>query len=137
MLGDLPRGKSLTALPWGLHDRFHQCPKRDKNGDNDPGLGTQGFGCLHPTRLHPWVCLQESPWPHPRQHLRAQSARAWLVFFSPRFKPVEKAFCDWLIYFIFFYPGGLRNIPPLLPTPQGAGGRTGGGRTVPPVPQFN
>ena len=70
MLGDLRRGKSQTALAWGLRGRFHQCPKRDKNGDNDPGLGAQGFGCLHPTRLHPWVCLQESPWPHPRQHLR-------------------------------------------------------------------
>ena len=80
MLGDLPRGKSQTALAWGLRGRFHQCPKRDKNGDNDPGLGAQGFGCLHPTRLHPWVCLQESPWPHPRQHLRAQSARACAAF---------------------------------------------------------
>ena len=110
MLGDLPRGKSQTALAWGLRGRFHQCPKRDKNGDNDPGLGAQGFGCLHPTRLHPWVCLQESPWPHPRQHLRAQSARPWLVFFSPSLKPVEKAFCDWLIYFIFFYRGGLRRL---------------------------
>ena len=87
MLGDLPRGKSQTALSWGLDDRFHQCPKRDKNGDNDPGLGAQGFGCLHPTRLHPWVCLQESPWPHPRQHLRAQSARAWLVFFFASLRP--------------------------------------------------
>ena len=80
MLGDLPRGKSQTALAWGLRGRFHQCPKRDKNGDNDPGLGAQGFGCLHPTRLHPWVCLQESPWPHPRQHLRAESARACAAF---------------------------------------------------------
>ena len=41
MLGDLPRGKSLTALAWGLHDRFHQCPKRDMKRDmsTDPQSG--------------------------------------------------------------------------------------------------
>ena len=38
-----------------------------------------------------------------------------LFFFSPRSKPVEKAFCDWLIYFIFFYPGGLPPVPQLYP----------------------
>ena len=46
MLGDLPRGKSQTALAWGLRGRFHQCPKRDKNGDNDLRQGVRGFGCL-------------------------------------------------------------------------------------------
>ena len=34
-----------------------------------------------------------------------------LFFFWPSLKPVEKAFCDWLIYFIFFNPGGLGNAP--------------------------
>ena len=37
--------------------------------------------CLHPTRLHPWVCLQESPWPHPRRHLRAESVGRSSPFF--------------------------------------------------------
>lgn len=53
-------------------------------------------------------CPEESPWPHPRQHLRAQSARPWLVFFFALAQAGPRAFCDWLIYFIFFYPGGLR-----------------------------
>ena len=106
MLGDLPRGKSQTALAWGLRGRFHQCPKRDKNGDNDPGLGAQGFGCLHPTRLHPWVCLQESPWPHPRQHLRAESARACAAFFSASsLKSRSRLFVIGLFISFFFIRG--------------------------------
>ena len=106
MLGDLPRGKSQTALAWGLRGRFHQCPKRDKNGDNDPGLGAQGFGCLHPTRLHPWVCLQESPWPHPRQHLRAESARACAAFgFLEASAGSGAQFCPAILFPCFLFGG--------------------------------
>ena len=106
MLSDLPRGKSQTALAWGLRGRFHQCPKRDKNGDNDPGLGAQGFGCLHPTRLHPWVCLQESPWPHPRQHLRAQSARACAAFvFLEASAGSGAQFCPAFLFPFFLFGG--------------------------------
>ena len=36
-----------------------------------------------------------------------------LLFFWKRV-PVESFFCDWLIYFIFFYPGGLSTYT-LLP----------------------
>ena len=112
MLGDLPRGKSQTALAWGLRGRFHQCPKRDKNGDNDPGLGAQGFGCLHPTRLHPWVCLQESPWPHPRQHLRAESAALLCAFFCFKRKraPVGPVLSGYFIPLFFIRGGYLSSI---------------------------
>ena len=69
MLGDLPRGKSQTALAWGLHHRPHQSAKRDKNGDNDLNEGVRGFGCLHPTRLHPVQSRQESSLQIYRSHL--------------------------------------------------------------------
>ena len=47
---------------------------------------------------------------------RSPLGRGLFFFFGPR-KPVEKAFCDWLIYFIFFYPGGLLSVH--VPRPLG------------------
>ena len=76
-------------------------------------------------------------WSHHRHTSGIKRARSplgrGLFFFPLQSSSRSRAFSDWLIYFIFFYPGGLRNIPPLLPTPQGAGGWGGtGGGLYPP-----
>ena len=109
MFGDMSRGKSQTALAGGCMTGCINSRSVIKNGQERQARGVMDsdafilpdYTSSSPARSHQV---------HTSGTKRARSPLGrGLFFFSPSLKPVEKAFCDWLIYFIFFISGGVMS----------------------------
>ena len=107
MLGDLPRGKSQTALAWGLDDRFINARSVIKTVTTTQAWARRDSDAfILPDYIH--GCAFRSHHGHTSGYIRARSplGPVLLLVFWKRVRPSGPSFVR-LFYSPFFYSGGL------------------------------
>ena len=107
MFGDMSRGKSQTALAGGCMTGCINSRSVIKNGQERQARGVMDSDAfILPDYIH--GCAFRSHHGHTHGSISARSPLGRGLFFFPlQSSSRSRAFSDWLIYFIFFYPGGL------------------------------